>query len=812
MFRKKTGWVLLCATAFGWPASALAATYYVDPSAGNDVNSGTQAAPWKTIPGTRTASDSGWLRSAWGAISSSNRIKAGDVIEIKAGTSFTSSFAGRLLINSTFYDSGTSSSPITLAVSSTWGSGNVTYNGSGMSIGQWDAIVMLTQRDHIRLQGADNSRRLIINGGSRSKFGAIRSEGNYSASQNGVQFNYLNVTNASHGLLLGWSDNWTISNTIAHGNGSMGIDIGAATDYVTKNGVISDSEAYGNGYDDNGNASTDLAHGFGVYAGQNIRFLRCKAYQNGRDGFDFGTTTNSNDASVTVIDSASYDNGEDGFGLNAGDTPNVVGTFINTVAYNNGQAGWDIYHGPKAYLYHVVAHNNGGSSFGGNILAYSGVSQPTRITVKNSIFYKPRYAQFGSYTGNFPVVTSDNNIYVPRSSNSEVFSEQPFGSTQTYSSPPSWIGANDKLGTSFDPRFVAAGTSSFASNDYHLQSTSPAINAGQYLSSPSEAAKDKDGKVRGNPPEIGMYEYGTTTPPPTGTNQSIFTSQTPYFFNNDARYELGTRFKANVGGTVKAVRIYTNATESGVHTVQLWRADGTLLSGPHSWTIASGTAGWKTFTLPAAVSISANVDHIVSVSNSTDNIYAHTEGGFSSPISNGNLITYTGSGLFNTTLGSMPTSAYANSNYFRDIVFDAGTGGSGTEVIVDNTENSKVTLTGSWALSSYFPGYYGTNYLSDGNTGKGTKSARFTPNLPSAGNYEVFTRWSAYTDRANNVPIDITGTSGTQRVTVNQRTNGNQWVSLGIYNFSAGSGGNVLISNTGTSGFVIVDAVRFVKQ
>lgn len=132
------------------------------------------------------------------------------------------------------------------------------------------------------------------------------------------------------------------------------------------------------------------------------------------------------------------------------------------------------------------------------------------------------------------------------------------------------------------------------------------------------------------------------------------------------------------------------------------------------------------------------------------------------------------------------------------------------EVIVDNATSGSVTITGTWTASTALPGYYGTNYLHDGNAGKGTKSVRFTPNLPAAGEYQVFARWVADTSRASNVPIDITFADGVDHVSVDQRSNGAQWVSLGIYNFDAGTGGYVQINTTGTSGYVIADAVRFV--
>jgi fibronectin type 3 domain-containing protein len=132
-----------------------------------------------------------------------------------------------------------------------------------------------------------------------------------------------------------------------------------------------------------------------------------------------------------------------------------------------------------------------------------------------------------------------------------------------------------------------------------------------------------------------------------------------------------------------------------------------------------------------------------------------------------------------------------------------------TTVIVDDTA---ATLVGTWTSGNTTPGFYGTDYLSDGNTGKGTKTATFTPNLPTSGTYNVYARWTAAASRANNVPITVNSAGGSQTVTVNQQQNGGVWVLIGTYTFNAGTGGSVVISNTGTNGYVIADAVEFVLQ
>jgi hypothetical protein len=131
--------------------------------------------------------------------------------------------------------------------------------------------------------------------------------------------------------------------------------------------------------------------------------------------------------------------------------------------------------------------------------------------------------------------------------------------------------------------------------------------------------------------------------------------------------------------------------------------------------------------------------------------------------------------------------------------------------VVDNTDASGVTITGTWTASTSVAGFVGSNYIHDEENGKGSKSVRFTPNLSAAGNYDVYLRWTSQANRSNNVPVDVTHAGGAPTtVTVNQQNNGSTWFKIGTWAFNAGTGGNVLIRTTGTTGFVIADAVRFV--
>jgi hypothetical protein len=86
----------------------------------------------------------------------------------------------------------------------------------------------------------------------------------------------------------------------------------------------------------------------------------------------------------------------------------------------------------------------------------------------------------------------------------------------------------------------------------------------------------------------------------------------------------------------------------------------------------------------------------------------------------------------------------------------------------------------------------------------------FTPNL-AGGIYEVYMWWPADPQNASNTLVEIHYASGVTTVGVNQRNNGGQWNPLGALQFNAGTGGFVVIQTTGTDGYVIADAVRFVK-
>lgn len=138
-------------------------------------------------------------------------------------------------------------------------------------------------------------------------------------------------------------------------------------------------------------------------------------------------------------------------------------------------------------------------------------------------------------------------------------------------------------------------------------------------------------------------------------------------------------------------------------------------------------------------------------------------------------------------------------------------GDAASGIVVDSENSMGVNIAGNWTSSSATAGFNGLSYLHDANELRGQKSVRFTPVIPASGNYRVSLRWSANTNRATNVPVAITHSGGVANSTVNQQSNGGIWFDLGVYSFTAGSTGSLLLTNTGVNGYVIADAAMWTR-
>lgn len=130
-------------------------------------------------------------------------------------------------------------------------------------------------------------------------------------------------------------------------------------------------------------------------------------------------------------------------------------------------------------------------------------------------------------------------------------------------------------------------------------------------------------------------------------------------------------------------------------------------------------------------------------------------------------------------------------------------------IVIDDADAKRV---GEWQESQHSPRYIGKGYVHDQAAGKGDKTLTFDPDLPESGKYEVRFGYTPDSNRAEQVPVTVFSAEGEKTVIVNERKApplDGRFISLGEYRFEKGGQSFVIVSNTGTTGHVIADAVQF---
>ncbi|MFK7776800.1 MAG: DUF1553 domain-containing protein, partial [Gimesia sp.] len=128
-------------------------------------------------------------------------------------------------------------------------------------------------------------------------------------------------------------------------------------------------------------------------------------------------------------------------------------------------------------------------------------------------------------------------------------------------------------------------------------------------------------------------------------------------------------------------------------------------------------------------------------------------------------------------------------------------------------DDTSATLIGDWKQSTFYKLFVGKGYIHDQHTAKGMKLVKFTPQQLKSGRYEVQLAYNSDQSRASRVPVTIKTSKKTHTVYVNQRlkpTDG-AYTSLGSFDFTGTKNEEIVISNEGTDGVVIVDAIRFIS-
>ena len=163
-------------------------------------------------------------------------------------------------------------------------------------------------------------------------------------------------------------------------------------------------------------------------------------------------------------------------------------------------------------------------------------------------------------------------------------------------------------------------------------------------------------------------------------------------------------------------------------------------------------------------------------------------------------------------------------NFFAQYCFNAGAtvvsmrplGHQTNEVILDN-DSPGVAFSGSWSDSSQ-PTFWGTvgdvPYRFASLNATETATATYTPTIPVAGFYPVYTWVLSGSDRGDQL-YRIRHTGGESLVRIPHHMVGNGWIYLGEYYFNSGANlasGSVVVSNLRGSApgtVVIADAIRF---
>jgi len=121
-------------------------------------------------------------------------------------------------------------------------------------------------------------------------------------------------------------------------------------------------------------------------------------------------------------------------------------------------------------------------------------------------------------------------------------------------------------------------------------------------------------------------------------------------------------------------------------------------------------------------------------------------------------------------------------------------------------DDADAKIEGEWVHSSSVAHRVGTGYVHDNNSAKGQMSITFRPQVPSAGEYELFLLYTPHSNRAKSVPVAITGEGIEKTALVDQRQGGR--ASLGKLRLAPGKPIAVKVQTRDTEGFVVVDGLQ----
>ena len=254
------------------------------------------------------------------------------------------------------------------------------------------------------------------------------------------------------------------------------------------------------------------------------------------------------------------------------------------------------------YVYNNVFYGTSGSTDYGIRLVHSGgspIASASNVQIANNIF-----VNFNGYNGSpvyltnasaFSGLNIQNNIFYNSGSNAPLLTGTP--TNYTYSG-----------NITSNPLFVTAGS------DFHLQSGSPAIDAGKNIGLTTDF--ELNSVPVNSIPDIGAYEYGGTSSPPSYLS-SLIANATPSILEMTYNMTL-----ANIVPATSAFTVRVNSTSRTVSSVSV---SGTKVSLTLASPVVYGDAVTVAYTKPSSNPLqtsSGSQAASISAQNVTNNVAA----------------------------------------------------------------------------------------------------------------------------------------------------------------------------------------------
>jgi hypothetical protein len=137
--------------------------------------------------------------------------------------------------------------------------------------------------------------------------------------------------------------------------------------------------------------------------------------------------------------------------------------------------------------------------------------------------------------------------------------------------------------------------------------------------------------------------------------------------------EYGVKFRADVDGSIIAIRFYKGANNTGTHIAHLWTSTGQLLATATS--TAESSSGWQQVSFSAPVFISAGTTYVASYYAPSGHYSfdaAYLQNGLDTPPMHAIANTVSPNGVYSYAASStFPVNSFNASNYWVDAVFMA---------------------------------------------------------------------------------------------------------------------------------------------